>query len=521
MPIWDMLAERTRKTPDARAVVDGGLELSWAGFFERASRLGQGLRSLGIRPGDRVAVIGWNSHRFLEAYFATAGIGAILNPLNLRESSAALAAILGDSGSTLVLADAEFVPTILEARRLGAPVRTLVVGGGSASPAEDGVARVAWDALLAASPSTLDDPHPTGASTVAHLYFTSGTTGRAKGVMLTHGNVESHARAAVAELGLSSSDTWGHIAPLFHLADAWATFAMTIAGGTHGCVPRFDPVPVLDALSTNVTITNLVPVMLNALVKDPTIEGRRFPKLRRILSGGAPIAPTLVRRIMDVFGAEYVNTYGMTETSPYLTLSLPTPDVLRLSSDEQFVYRAMTGRPFLGVDLRVVRSDGTETARDGVEVGEIVVRGPTVTPGYWERPDLTEAAFVDGWLKTGDLAVRERRGWINIVDRAKDMIITGGEKVYSTEVEAAAWSHPAVLEAACFGRPSETWGEEVVLAVVPRPGCDLRVDDLLDHLRQRLSSWKVPKAVVPLDALPKTGSGKISKQRLRESWGKA
>lgn len=243
MPIWDLLTERTRTTPDTTAVVDGANVLTWSRFHERCARLGMGLRGLGVRPGDRVAVIGWNTHRFLETYFAAAGIGAILNPLNLRESATALAAILSDSGSATVIADDDFAPLLLEARARGAPLRTLVCSGAVPSDGGEGVRVVAYEELLASASPVLEDPHPTGASTVAHLYFTSGTTGRAKGVMLTHGNVEFHARAAVAELGLGPSDTWGHIAPLFHLADAWAVFAVTIAGGRTTAFLDSKPVP--------------------------------------------------------------------------------------------------------------------------------------------------------------------------------------------------------------------------------------------------------------------------------------
>ena len=516
MPIWDLLTERARVTPHSLAVVDGPWRATYGGFLAEACRLGNALRRVGVRPGDRVAMLGANSYRFLAAYFAVAGIGAVMNPLNVRESGTALASILTDSGSAVVIADAEFLDLAMAAKAAGAPFHTLVVAGQAATPSE-GLRIEDYETLVGAERSVLRESAVSGSATLAHLYFTSGTTGRSKGVMLTHGNVECHARSAVAELALSSEDTWGHIAPLFHLADAWATFAITIAGGVHHCCPKFEVERVLKDLRDHITITNLVPVMLNALVKDPMIEGMKFPRLRRVLSGGAPIAPSLVRRIMDAFGAEYVNTYGMTETSPYLTLSLPTPEVLALGAEEQFAHRAMTGRPFLGVDLRVVRPDMTDIAPDGEEVGEIIVRGPTVTPGYYGRPDLTALAFVDGWLRTSDLATRTKTGYVNIVDRAKDMIITGGEKVYSTEVEAAAWSHPAVLEAAVFGRASEEWGEEVVLAVVPRPSMALDIEDLGRWLRQRLSPYKVPKATIVLEALPKTGSGKISKQRLREA----
>jgi len=221
---------------------------------------------------------------------------------------------------------------------------------------------------------------------------------------------------------------------------------------------------------------------------------------------------------MATFGGEYVQTYGMTETSPYLTLSLLAPHLRALPPDQQFRYRARTGRPFCTVDLRVVGEDGRDVPADDRTVGEIRVRGPSVTPGYWEDPAATAEAFVDGWLCTGDLAVIDGEGYVDIVDRKKDMILSGGENVYSTEVENALYEHPAVLEAAVFGVPDERWGEAVAAAVVLRDGAAVDADALIDHCKQQLARYKAPKRVWFLDELPKTGSGKITKAALRERY---
>ena len=306
---------------------------------------------------------------------------------------------------------------------------------------------------------------------LAHLYYTSGTTGKPKGVMLTHGNVGCHALSAVAELTLSDADTWIHAAPLFHLADAWATFAITWVGGRHICTPYFDAAEVLGLLEKEkVTISNMIPTMLNLMVNHPQVGEHDYSSLRAILSGGAPIAPETVRRIVDTFGCEYIQTYGMTETSPYLTVSILKDHLTKLSPEEQLVIKSRTGRPFIGVELKVVRDDGTEVAKDDKEVGEIIVRGPIVTPGYWNRPDATTETIVDGWLHTGDLAVIDGEGYVNIVDRKKDVIITGGENVYSVEVEYVLYEHPGVLECAVIGVPDEKWGEAIKAVVVLRQG---------------------------------------------------
>jgi acyl-CoA synthetase (AMP-forming)/AMP-acid ligase II len=282
-------------------------------------------------------------------------------------------------------------------------------------------------------------------------------------------------------------------------------------------VPRFEPEDVLCVMeSERVTITNLIPTRLNALVKHPAAERYDLASMRLVLSGGAPIAPALVRRVLAVFGCDYVQTYGMTETSPYLLLCLLPPRLRALPEDERVRLLARTGRPFRGVELEVVDESGRRVPRDDRSVGEIRVRGETVCAGYWNRPEETASAFRDGWLYTGDLAVVDDHGLVDIVDRRKDMIITGGENVYSTEVENALYEHPAVLEAAVFGVPDERWGERVSAAVVARDGQVLDDAELAAFCRERIAGYKVPRRFEHLAALPRTGSGKIDKRALRQ-----
>jgi len=360
------------------------------------------------------------------------------------------------------------------------------------------------------------EPEPARPEDTAHLYYTSGTTGRAKGVMLTHDNVCTHALAAVAELRLTATDRWAHIAPMFHLADAWAVFAITHTAGAHCFLPKFTARTSLDLLADQrITITNLVPTMLSLMVAEPDAEARDYA-LRAMLSGGAPIAEETVHRILQTFDCDYVQTYGMTETSPYLTLSLLSEELRQLPADQQLRIKCRTGRPFRGVELRVIGEDGREVARDDQAVGEIRVPGQTVTPGYWRNPQATAAAFDDeGFLRTGDLATIDAHGYVNIKDRKKDVIKTGGEAVYSTEVENALCGHAAVLECAVYGVPDPVWGETVCAAVVLRSGHDISADDLIAFCRDRIAHFKAPRRVHFLEELPKTGSGKIRKPELR------
>jgi acyl-CoA synthetase (AMP-forming)/AMP-acid ligase II len=491
--------------------------------------LASGLTARGLRRGDRLAILDDNSLEFFELVFAAAGAGLVLCPLNPRSTARELAIVLDEAEPRLVACRAELAGRVEEARvlsklatRAGPATRSLDrlwldedphASGGSAGPSPD-----TYTACLAADAREFR-PAEVGAGDLAQLYFTSGTSGRPKGVMLTHGNLAAHAAACVAELRLCASDVWGHFAPMFHLADAWAVLALTSAGGSHVLVPRFDAGRVWAAMHEHrVTLTNLVPTMIVRLLEEVGNRPRRPPALRLCLSGGAPIAPAVVRRLVEELGCEYAQTYGMTETCPFLTISLLGEQHAALGEAERMRLRAKTGRPFAGVELEVLDADGRPVARDERAVGEIRVRGASVSPGYWRRPEETAAAFRDGWLYTGDLAVVDREGYLTIVDRKKDVILTGGETVYSTEVEKALHEHPDVFETAAFGLPDPEWGEIVCAAVVARAGKQVTEAELVDHLRARLSAFKCPKRFFHPESLPRTASGKISKAALRERY---
>ena len=491
MNVWNYLDAAADDRRDRAALKQGDRRLSYAEARDRALALTADLRGAGVREGDRVGCLMNNDVDHLIAYFGVAAAGAVLVSLNTRLTDGEQRDILEHSGARWLIHDAEHEARagLLEREPVRVPSR-----------GEPGVEVT----LLGA-----DEP--------AQLYYTSGTTGSPKGVVLTHRNVCTHAEAAIDELGLTSEDTWAHVAPMFHLADAWATFAITAVRGAHVFLPAFRASDALDLLvSERVTITNLVPTMLNLMVKEPG-AARRSYALRVMLSGGAPIAPDVVRRILATFGCDYVQTYGMTETSPYLTLSLLNDELRRLPPEQQLRWKCKTGRPFQGVDLKVVDAACRPVAEDGVAVGEIRVRGATVTPGYWCNQEATDQAFdEDGYLQTGDLATIDEYGYVDIVDRIKDVIVTGGETVYSVEVEHALYEHPAVLECAVYGALDERWGERVVAAVVLRPDRVADSDALIEWCRERIARYKAPKSITFLDALPRTGSGKIQKRALRD-----
>lgn len=516
MNLWHTLERAARLHPRRVAVVEDGRATDYARFRARCAAFARVLRARGVAPGDRVSILAWNGQAFLEAYYAAAGLGAVLNPLNVRLVAREQREILADCGPRVLVADPSFAPLVADLVAAPTSIEHVLWTPGVV-PAQGAVLEQELEAELARGEGAFT-PELVPGDALAHLYYTSGTTGRAKGVMLTHRNVSVHALGTLAELGLSERDTWAHIAPLFHLADAWATFAITWAGGKHVVLPKFEALAALDLLERErVTLTNLIPTMLNLMVRHPSARDRDWSSLRLVLSGGAPIAPQVVREILEVFRCEYVQTYGMTETSPYLTLSLLKEHLRALSPEEQLAYRAKTGRPFATVELQVVDANDVEVPADERTVGEIRVRGETVTPGYWNRPEETAAALRGGWLYTGDLAVLDAEGYVSIVDRKKDVILTGGENVYSTEVEHVLYEHDGVLEAAVFARPDEVWGERVCAAVVPRPGRRLVPEELGAFCRLRLAGYKVPREFRFLESLPRTGSGKLMKRALRDA----
>lgn len=517
MPLDELLPKAVKLYPEKEAVVCGDIRMDYRGFAGRVWKLSQGLISLGLKRNDRVAILHENSHEFLEAYFAAVHLGAILVPLNFRLSTKELSMILNDSGSRILISQGAFRGKVNDIPQSVPTIEKVIWTQADFEPS--GAKEMEYESLLSDQTEEPPSCQAIKDDDVAQLYYTSGTTGRPKGVMLTHKNVKSHALGTIAELQLTDSDHWFHVAPLFHLADAWATFAITWVGGKHVILPSFDAREALRMIEEEkITLSNLIPTMLNMMVNHSDVGRFDYSSLRVLLSGGAPIAPETVRKIIEAFKCDYIQTYGMTETSPYLTLSILKKHLNDLPWEEQLRFKAKTGREFVNVTLRVVDDRGNDVAEDDQQVGEIIVKGDTVTPGYWNLPEETQAAIRDGWLYTGDLAVIDHEKYVNIVDRKKDMILTGGENVYSTEVENVLYTHPHVLEAAVIGVPDSHWGEAVKACVVLKEGCEVTEEEIVLFCKKDLAHFKAPKSVDFLEALPKTGSGKIYKKGLRDPY---
>ena len=499
MNILNGLRRCVRAHGDAPAIHDGGVATTYAEFYDRVLRAGQALRALGVERGDRVAVLMLNSPRYLELYFATAAIGAAVVPINIRWGADEINFSLRDSGTKVLALDDRFASLKPD------PLPLLLYTGEKECP--DGM--VSYEAVVAAAKPVVEaDPDE---DEILGLFYTSGTTGGPKGVMLTHRNIFQHAMLMAMELAITHKTVYLNAAPMFHLANGALMFVVTIMGGAHCFQPAFEPEGFLALLEKHrVNVGLLVPTMLNLVINHPAIDKYDTSSLRLFLYGASPMPVELLRRLIKKLGPIFCQAYGMTEASPVMTL-------LR-QEDHDFETNQVTsaGRPMLGVELKVV--DLMDREVNTGEPGEIIARGPTVMKGYWNRPQVNAEVLRGGWLHTGDIGAFDANGFVYILDRKKDMIKTGGENVYSPEVESALCAHPDILEAAVFGVPDAKWGEAIKAAVVVCQGKTLAEQDVIDWCRERLTHFKCPSSVDFLATLPKGGTGKVQKNVLRAKY---
>ena len=493
---------------EVEGVVDGEKRFTYAQYAERTHRLANALRALGVQPGDRVSFMSYNSHQLLEGYYGVLEAGAVLNPLNIRLAPAEVGYILGHAGSRVVFFHADFEPMVTALRpSLPAEVRWIRMEG----PGDE------YEALLAAASASYEPPE-LDEDAVAELFYTSGTTGRPKGVALTHRNLHLHAIYAAFALRVTDADTILHVVPLFHVNGWGSPHWATLTGARHVMLRKFDPGALL-ALVEREHVTKLlgVPTIFNALVNHADRKTRDLSSLDEMIIGGAPASPTLVEAIERELGATAIVGYGLSETSPVIALATPRIGLTKAEAATDAARRkAMTGYAIAGATLRVVDGAGADVAADGAQIGEIVVRSNVVMDGYYRDPEGTSEKIVDGWFHTGDMATIDGAGYVLIKDRSKDIIIRGGENLSSVEIENAIASHPAVMECAVIAVPDERWGEVPVALVVLKDGAAASAQDLRRHVRSQLADFKVPRTIEFRDALPKGGTGKILKGELRE-----
>jgi|SRR5579859_1312761 len=513
--VRDMVRRAERLFPTKTAVVCGEHRLTYSEFGRRARQVAGALCQLGIGKGDRVAALMLNCHRYLELYAGCFELGAVIVPLNVRLAPPEIIYTVNDAGALALFVDDTLRPLAQAARPGLTTVRTYVHASatGGATPAD----MRDYDELVSAA-EDLHTPPALDEGDIAGLFYTGGTTGFPKGVMLTNRNLCANALNVQGQLHYTSRDVCLHATPMFHLSGGPLAWVFFWVGATHVVQRMFEPVGSFDLVARErVTRVTWVPTMINMLLAHPAVHTADFSSLKMITYGASPIAPDRLKEALRVFGCEFAQAFGMTEAAPVLTLLMPEEH--EPEGDERAVRRLLScGREIPGVTVRVVNDQGEDVAPG--EVGEIIARGANIMLGYWRKPAETAAVLRDGWYYSGDLGTMDEDGYVYVVDRKKDMIVSGGENVYSTEVEAALYSHPAVLEAAAIGVPDAQWGEAVKAIVVLRPDMTATADDLIAHCRTLIAGYKCPRSVDFLDALPKSGANKILKRELREPYWK-
>jgi fatty-acyl-CoA synthase len=492
----DFLERARRLFGPLEAVVDGDRRFDYTALAGRAHRLAHALRAC-VEPGDRVAYLCGNTVEMLEAYYGVVLAGAVLVPLNIRLTTGELQHCVDDADAKLLVRH----PDVGARPRVAS---TLVIGAD-------------YERWLAAQPDRLFEPDPFDEDDVCEIFYTSGSTGDPKGVMLTHRNLWTHAVDSALSMGAGHRDVVLHTIPLFHV-NGWGTpHWVTGLGGRHVMLPRFDAAEAVRLVEAErVTRLHLVPTMASAVLAALAVDPRDMSSLVQVTVGGAPPPPNLLADLESAFDCEVVCGYGLTEASPQLTKAFPTRAHDGLPPAERRRVRATTGHPNVGVDLRVLDDDDEEVPWDGATVGEVCVRSNHVMAGYWNQPAATADALRGGWLRTGDLATVDPEGYVTIVDRRKDIIVSGGENVSSVQVEQALCSHAAVAEAAVVAMPDPKWGEVPRAFVVLHPGSRADPDELQQWVRSLLAGFKVPKRIDVVGALPRSGTGKIQKNVLRK-----
>lgn len=487
---------------DEAGIIDGQTTLSWNELKDRIARLAAGFRSLGLQEGDRVALLSLNSHHSVECFFAAIWAGGVITPLNFRLSVSELKNLVTDVSPKILVAGSDFIEI---AQSLDIP-QIIYSGNDDMTPEE---CQTYEELINQNEPMEKIDR---SGDDLACLFFTGGTTGTPKGVMLSHSNIMANTLNFIGNIGMNEHTVHLHCGPLFHVASAVRLFSVTQAAGTHVMLPKFNNKDVLSAITKHkVTLATFVPTMLKDLIDLVTSRHTDLSSLRHITYGAAPMPEELLRKAMETMPqVQFVQSYGMTELSPIATMlsakEHAEPSGAKLKS---------AGRPALLSEVRIVNDNG-DTLPAG-EIGEVTVKGPMVMLGYWQKPDETAKVLKKGWMHTGDLGYLDEEGYLFVVDRLKDVIISGGENIYSQEVENVLHRHPSVNDCAVLGLPDEKWGEQVYAVVVPNCGAAIDANALIEHCRLHLAGYKCPKSIeIRTTPLPRSGTNKVLKPQLKE-----
>ena len=494
-------------------VISGDSSFTYAEFGDRVGRLATGLRKIGVAPGDRVAYLSFNTHQLLEGYYGVPQAKAIVMPLNVRLSVPEITNILNHADARLLLFENDFAPMIATLRKDCPGIEKFITLD---SPVE-GADMTSEDVLALGHPERADIFEYDEMS-IAELFYTSGSTGTPKGVSLAHRTLYLHALDAATLFKDVETMVDLHTIPLFH-ANGWGRpQCSTMMGLKQVMVRRFEPAAVFSLLAAHrATHMSLVPTMANALINFPDLDKYDISSLKQVTIGGAANSSDLVARVEKILGCECLSGYGLTETAPCLTTSRHKGSFSYPDDNERRRYQAMAGWPIPGVEVRVVDLAMHDVQRDMKAIGEVIARGDHIMDGYFREPEQTAAVMTEGWFHSGDMAVWDTEGYIHIVDRKKEIIISGGENISSLEVEKAIFAHHAVFECAVVAAPDEQWGEVPAAIVVTKPGAALTEDELLCFLKERLGRFKLPRVIqIQTEALPKTGTGKIRKMILKE-----
>jgi fatty-acyl-CoA synthase len=505
-------ARRARRLyPEREAVIDGEFRASYAEFFDRCDRWSQALQRMGVAKGDRVAYVAPNTHAQLESFYAVPQLGAVLVPINYRLTAEDIAYIVEHSGARVLCVHADQLDTVESVRDQLSSVEVFVALEGARAGWED------YETLLAEAGPEFTRPQ-IAETDLLTINYTSGTTARPKGVMITHRNAYMNSVGTLmhARIGLDERYLW--TLPMFH-ANGWTyTWTVTAAGATHVCLRQVEPGLVFRLIREHaVTWMCAAPTVLIALANaDPEVRGEVRPGVHVVTAGAAPAAAT-IERLEGEFGWEVLHVYGLTETAPFITVCEPRPEHAALPGAERAAVKARQGVELISSgELRTVDEQSKEVPWDGETLGELVVCGNVVMAGYYRDPDATREIMGDGWFHTGDAAVTHPDGYVEIRDRIKDVIISGGENISSIEVEGVLLRHPAVLEAAIVGIPHEKWGETPHAFVVLSDGQSATEEEVISFARDRLAHFKAPRGVSFVDELPKTATGKLQKFVLRD-----